>query len=388
MTTSFSMHHTVRNNFRSVNSPDLKMKKSHKKRKQSEKVIRLETPSSSSSSRNPLYKEQKTFLNSLDKNEIHNFFSPTFSAEKRGELWMEQATLGEELVNKYSWATPDDRCIRILQHYSPIVEIGCGANAYWSQCMASAGIDVEAYDVNPHSGGTIGNVKKTKKKKRSNAAQSSFKVQSGGPKVLQQKGNRTLFLCYPDEDGEVTVGDSEEPMSMGSACLEYYTGDIVIHVGELYSDTLSVDQAPWGRSSGPDFQVRLASEFHCILKASLSNWLHVRDSISVWKRTQTCPIVFASDSDGEEEDEEVEYRYIPESERLPTDIAAPCLAHLLNDKHETNGWSDESLKKLATNATGDTSNTLEANKSENKKKRDRSKQEGNKDAKDEYECPW
>ena len=77
---------------------------------------------------------------------------------------MEQATLGEQLVNKYSWATPDDRCMRILKHYSPIVEIGCGANAYWSQCMANAGIDVVAYDVNPQSGGTIRNGKKTRRR--------------------------------------------------------------------------------------------------------------------------------------------------------------------------------------------------------------------------------
>jgi hypothetical protein len=45
----------------------------------------------------------------------------------------------------------------------------------------------------------------------------------------------------------------------------------------------------------------LAAEFHCLLKVSLSNWLHVRDSISVWKRSETCTIVFAADDDDDED---------------------------------------------------------------------------------------
>ena len=94
-----------------------------------------------------------------------------------------------------------------------------------------------------------------------------------------------------------------------------------------------------------------------------------------------------------EEDEEVEYRYIPESERLPMDIAAPCLVHLLNDKHPTNGSSSHAStsKKPAVDAditNGDKSNALKVKGNEKNKKRDRSRQEGNGDAKDEYECPW
>ena len=32
---------------------------------------------------------------------------------------------------QYAWATPDDRALRILAHHSQLLEIGCGANAYW-----------------------------------------------------------------------------------------------------------------------------------------------------------------------------------------------------------------------------------------------------------------
>mmetsp|Transcript_25699 Transcript_25699/g.60065 ORF Transcript_25699/g.60065 Transcript_25699/m.60065 type:complete len:121 (+) Transcript_25699:633-995(+) len=116
---------------------------------------------------------------------------------------------------------------------------------------------------------------------------------------------------------------------------EQFQGDIVIHVGELLSDTLSMDQAPWGRSSAPEFQQRLAAEYHCLLKAALPNWLHVRDTISVWKRSQTCTMIFEGDEEDEESDEEIEYKYIPPSEQLPQDVAAPCLSHLLGEKKTT-----------------------------------------------------
>ena len=138
--------------------------------------------------------------------------------------------------------------------------------------------------------------------------------------------NRTLFLCYPDEE----LGDSQggSTQSMGSECLQHFQGDTVIHVGEFFGDTPSFDQAPWGRSSGPEFQQRLAAEYHCILKAKLTSWLHVRDTISVWKKTNRCSIVFQGEEE-DESDEEVEYKNIPEDEVLPTDVAAPCVSHLL-----------------------------------------------------------
>ncbi len=144
---------------------------------------------------------------------------------------------------------------------------------------------------------------------------------------------RSLFLCYPDDrlyNSEENVSDSQEE-TLGSLCLAHFQGEIVIHVGELFSDTVSFDQAPWGRSSGSLFQQRLASEYHCILKAKLQSWLHVRDTISVWKRSQLCSIVFQGDENDFDngDDEEVQYKYIPNEEILPVDIAAPCVQHLL-----------------------------------------------------------
>jgi hypothetical protein len=312
---------------------------------------------------NPLLTRQETFFKGLtNETERNEFFSPQIPSERRAELWMQQADLGEKLVNKYAWATPNPSAIRILKEFSPLVEIGCGANAYWCKIMRQqAGIDMIAYDTNIQSGGSIIPSSQQKKKTKTNGAESSSTPSSflrqGGPEVLSSKqirnSNRTLFLCYPDEeredeDEEGEDEDEEEPvLSMGASCLEHFQGTYVIHVGELFLDAnLSLDQAPWGRSSSPEFQERLASEYHCLLKVQLPNWLHVRDSISVWKRSETSTIVFAADEedDDDEEDEEVEYRHIPMEERLPMDLAAPCLAHLLLPTATTSSSSSSSTQ--------------------------------------------
>ena len=76
---------------------------------------------------NPLFKAQSDFLSKLPTKVKINFFDDSkVNAETRGEIWSKQADIGETLVNKYSWATPDERALKILEHFAPIVEIGCG----------------------------------------------------------------------------------------------------------------------------------------------------------------------------------------------------------------------------------------------------------------------
>jgi hypothetical protein len=330
--------------------------KSKSKNKPTDKPQEKKKPIDNNSN-NPLLEQQRKFLQSLTPQDRDGFFSDALvPPERRAELWMAQAQVGEELVNNYAWATPNDQAMRILKHLSPLVEIGCGANAYWLKLMQrQAGIDIVGYDVNLEQGGTIvdtdnSNATKQLDRNKRKGSDPSFRIRQGGPNVLELKENakRTLFLCYPDEDDQEPEEQDDEdednnnnydddrepqaPTSMGWRCLDHYQGDHVIHVGELFSDAnLSIDQAPWGRSSSPEFQQRLASEYHCLLKAQLPNWLHTRDSISVWKRSETCAIVFAADEEEDsDEDEEVEYRHIPLDERLPSDLAAPCLQHLLS----------------------------------------------------------
>jgi hypothetical protein len=49
---------------------------------------------------NPLYAMQQAFLKALSDKERNEFFSPELDSERRAELWMKQADLGEgELSN-------------------------------------------------------------------------------------------------------------------------------------------------------------------------------------------------------------------------------------------------------------------------------------------------
>jgi len=313
---------------------------------------------------NPLLTAQQRFLNSLSPQTIRShFFSPTHvTPERRGEIWEEQADLGETLVNSYAWATPDPRLLRVFQHFGPIVEVGCGANAYWSKWMnLRGGVDVVALDASLEGGGKFStDQRKNKKPKKVEARDGVTKahklvVRKGGPATLSEDATvrdsgRALFLCYPDEeDYQQDDNDDEDddeaapPMSMAAACLDHYTGSTIIHVGELYGDTLSLEQAPFGRSSSSEFSQRLAAEYHCILRMKLeSNWLHVRDTLSVWKRSETCCMAFQDDDDDGNESKnssygDMHYKYIPPEEILPVDCAAPCVAHLLGNSEESKG---------------------------------------------------
>ena len=316
------------------------------------------------SNSNPLWQKQNEFLNSLPLKARENLFSSEITPEERAEIWSNQSLIGEELVNQYAWATPDDRAIRIIRHFSPIVEIGCGRNGYWSKLLSEAGVDVVAFDTDVIGGGRIYNDSSSKngngENKSLNDEIQQIHVQKGGPEVLLlvkiRTSKRNLLLCYPDESYLESEGDEDNStsnanhdlhaeLSLGSACLEYFTGDYVIHVGELFGDSISLLNAPYGRSSSQSFQERLAGEYHCVLKASLQNYLHSRDTISVWKRSSRCTIVFEAESDGESDDEEVDYKDIPVEERLPTDLAAPLFSFLLDEEASSISNSNKEISK-------------------------------------------
>lgn len=188
-------------------------------------------------------------------------------------------------------------------------------------------------------------------------------IYQGGPEVLLSKSmpERNLFLCYPDEAAPLAI-----------TCLNNFSGDYIIHVGELISTgTFSYPQAAWGRTSSADFQVALAEDIHCLLVKRLPRFPFSRDCISVWKRTQwvrgkqSAQKLEELDADGETiteleanssisgvgydksvnvhgddgegadddhdsggDDDDDLWANIPIDERLPVDAAAPCLAHL------------------------------------------------------------
>jgi len=56
------------------------------------------------------------------------------------------------------------------------------------------------------------------------------------PEVLKQHAARALFLCYPD-DYKLSM------KAVSTECLKHYTGEVVIHVGEMLGHTAL--ENPW-----------------------------------------------------------------------------------------------------------------------------------------------
>jgi hypothetical protein len=251
--------------------------------------------------------------------DMGRLLSATLDVERRAELWELMAESGDRLRREYAWALPDERALRVLEAYAPLVEVGAG-KGYWASLLHARGVDVQAFDAKP-------------------PPKTYFNVQEGGPEVCEHLSDRSLFLCYPDDacradldDSDSSKNEEEDPGSLALSCLRAYSGDAIIVVGESVCSggTLSLAQAPWGRSCDSLFQVELAAAFHPVLVAALPRWPLSRDCIVVWLRTRVCPVVFERESDDDASEEDFSaWADIPESEQLDADCAAPCARHLL-----------------------------------------------------------
>jgi hypothetical protein len=154
--------------------------------------------------------------------------------KERDETWVRLEVIGQALCDKYSWAIPDARSLAILQHFSPLVEIGSG-KGYWASLLRKYGTDINAYDAYVFGKGDVAcstgcssssssssskkeSKKEEKKDKKKNKGKKGEKdekeetaadsvtgawtnVKKGGPEQLSEPENekRNLFLCYPDE---------------------------------------------------------------------------------------------------------------------------------------------------------------------------------------------
>jgi SAM-dependent methyltransferase len=213
---------------------------------------------------------------------------PLLSDDRRAQLF---EALDTDLTEKYAWAIPDERALRVLAAYAPIVEIGCG-RGYWGQLLLDRGVSYTGFDIA--------------------APSTAFAhVKSGGPEVLRKNSDakkaNALFLCYPDDF-------EKDDDSLALKCLQTFRGTYIVHVGESFGNTLL--ENPWGRSSASEFQEHLADAFHCILQLPLPSMPGAMDTISVWRRTQRCEI------------DDMNFRYIPASQRASLVRTSPDTAHL------------------------------------------------------------
>lgn len=175
------------------------------------------------------------------------FYAEEHTSEREAE-WDLLETSQSQLCNEFAWAVPDERALKILTKFSPLIEIGAG-KGYWGKLLREKSVDIVCFDKYVHS---------------KNSVDCWTKVLKGDANKLtsEKYAGRTLFLCYPDEQESLAI-----------ACLERYGGEYVVHIGEMiHTGTMAGSPvAPFGRTTSADFQVALAADFHCLLKASLQN---------------------------------------------------------------------------------------------------------------------
>ncbi|CAB9526688.1 unknown protein [Seminavis robusta] len=138
---------------------------------------------------NELYNRWKANQSQLPP-DFGKLFEPDLDEQHRGDLFEAE---DEEAQEKYAWAVPDERALRICAHFAPLVEMGAGAG-YWARLLRERGVAITAYDkdvdVNCKAAGV--------------SARPFTKVEKGGPETLALFPNATLLLIYPMIMSKVT----------------------------------------------------------------------------------------------------------------------------------------------------------------------------------------
>jgi len=169
----------------------------------------------------------------------------------RGSM-LSPSELRYDLVKTYSFAVPCEEALATLSSLGPIIEMGAGTG-YWAYLLRKRGVDIQAYD--KHPGNNPSNRYKFTKTWTS--------VIEGRPGKLKKRGNRALFLCWPDYDTD-----------FASRSLECYTGNTVAYIGE----------GSYGCTGDAAFHTTLDREWDEVANIRLPQWQGIHDELYVYRR--------------------------------------------------------------------------------------------------------
>ncbi|XP_078599756.1 uncharacterized protein LOC144874954 [Branchiostoma floridae x Branchiostoma japonicum] len=201
----------------------------------------------------------------------HGFSDPSLDQKERDALtrWIrdcDDRTSPLNLQLLFAFSVPSREALDFIVGLKrQIISVGAGVG-YWEFLLQQRGCDVLAFDSNQVYPEGLHYIS----------------VKTGGPEVLASHGDRALFLAWPDAD---------ESSKLSTDCLNHYKGDVIIHIGELFGETLSSD--PWGQSTSKAFQQTLGERFRCVTRMQLPNWPGHADTLTLWRR-----IPAAVDCDG------------------------------------------------------------------------------------------
>ena len=175
-----------------------------------------------------------------------NPYLAEFNESVRGYILTQYASR-DRLVRKYAWAVPNDAALDALGRLGPIVEVGAGTG-YWAKLLQDRGVDVRAFDA------------KGETRARYCDAVEHTTVELGGPEVLSQFPDRTLFLCWPPLGGELV-----------DECLRAYAGSTLVLVGE-------------GENGCTGFSDQLTEQWDEVERVGIPQWRGLHDYLGVWRK--------------------------------------------------------------------------------------------------------
>ncbi|XP_078362177.1 uncharacterized protein LOC144646455 [Oculina patagonica] len=194
--------------------------------------------------------------------EVHRFCDVSMDDQVRRVLnsWIrnvDDRSSCQTLQILFSFSVPCQQALEhILNLKVPLISAGAG-NGYWEFLLQERGADIIAFDQN-----TV-----------YPADMRYIEIMDGSPSILCDHEDRALLLSWPDH---------EEDCSFSLDCLKHYKGNTIIHIGELFGETLSAN--PWGQTTSRAFQLQLGERFRCVSRVQLPNWPGHMDSLTVWSR--------------------------------------------------------------------------------------------------------
>lgn len=156
-----------------------------------------------------------------------------------------------ELINKYSYAIPNNEAIKAIIKYSPLIEIGAG-HGYWAFLLSQAGADIIAFDDYSWFGKTVLDSKNF-----------YMNIEKANHKILKNHPDRNLLLCWPPPFDD-----------MAYKCLKCFKGKYFIYIGEDYK----------GCTANDKFHEYVYDNFITVEQIEIPTWSDFYDKLFIYKR--------------------------------------------------------------------------------------------------------
>lgn len=223
------------------------------------------------------------FIRTLPGDGIEMRFRGRWQPDWTATILSKEPISRHALCGRYCWAIPDPLSLEFLRDWlrPQAVEMG-GGTGYIANQLAQLCIDILAYDTRPpqlvtdnhwHSPmrqkpreTTVGETEDLYESSSEFTGETRpvfFDVKQGGPEVLANYPDRTLFLCWPPYAND-----------MASLCLAAHTGKRLVYIGE----------AAGGCTADARFFEMLDADWHEVASHTPIQWSGIHDEIVVYER--------------------------------------------------------------------------------------------------------